>query len=119
MCAGSVALSTVIVMFGRRRSTHENAHDRQPVVPDEAALARVERTLLALVDHMGVELPTDEETYERICFDMHAILMGWHTTHASLDETSRAMLRLSLGMVTPNQLTALLGPPRVAPGRNP
>lgn len=107
-------------MFGRRRSndndsSRSNDSTREPVVPDQAALAQVERTLLALVDHMGVELPVDEETYERICFDMHAILMGWHPTHTPLDETSRAMLRLSLGFVTPDQLTALLGPPRVAP----
>ena len=64
---------------------------------------------------MGVELPTDAETYERICFDLHAVLMGWHPTHAPLDETSRAMLRLMLGLVTPQQLTAIVGPPRVAP----
>lgn len=70
---------------------------------------------MALADHMGVGFPVDEETYERICFDMHAILMGWHPTRTPLDETSLAMLRLMLGLVTPDQLTALLGPPRVAP----
>ena len=43
-------------------------------------------------------------------YDLHAILNGWPTL-AVYSPDVRAQIRLALGLVTPDQLTELIGPP--------